>query len=940
MRAFSRYSLFALLLAVLLCLPDTALAQTAPLSSHVERYALDSGFHDNQRVAGVYEAYSAVVEVPGAPWLRLSFSDLALGTGSYLTVASRQDGAEQRLDAAALARWQNTSAYFNGDAVEVKLFVAPGEEDVFVRMEEVVVGDEPPSAPESQCGPTDDRTPSNNPAAGRLLNIGCTAWIITGGKLVSAGHCVASASSANVVEFNVPPSLPSGTLQHPGPEDQYTVDTGSIVSANGSIGNDWGVFRVFDNTQTGLQPLVAQQAAFTVVRDLGPPTIRITGYGVDSGTANQTQQTHTGPNAGSSGTTMRYKVDTEGGNSGSPVIDEATGNAVGVHTNGGCLTSGSGSNSGTSTFNASFWDEIDGVEPIAAFDPDPSIGLEVTLAPSTTGTATLTLLNDGNENLTYDFLQFSRAAGGSKATPEVPHLELGKDEADPRRGTAPTRGLGGPDAFGYGWIDSNEPDGPVFDFIDIAGTGTPLNLSDDDGEFVPLPFAFEFYGDDKTQVGISSNGYLTFDASDSTPSDFTNDAIPDDSAPNDLIAVYWDDFNPGLGGDVYYQNLGDGRFVVQWNQVPHFNTASEVATFQAILNNDGTILFQYLSFIDDASDPNSGTIGIENADGTIGLPVAVNTPYIEDGLAVLIGQVPGFITGVSPATGSVAPGESVAITVSVSAEGLLPGMYTNVLAISTNEPATYTYPVRLEVTGVGGIIVAAEPQNPPVVLGPPGGMFRYDVTLTNATLSTQSFQAWVGARLPDGRIVGPVEGPRSITLPAGRTVGPVTLEANVPAQAPAGIYTVAVRVGAFPDMVEGQATFMFAKTGSAQVTGEMTPEGWALAEGLDALAAEAEAATGEATASTALPTEVALAPAFPNPFARQATLGFALPTAAEVRLAVYDVLGREVAVLADGRQEAGEHAVVFDGAGLAGGVYLVRLDVGGQVQTQRLTLLR
>lgn len=55
---------------------------------------------------------------------------------------------------------------------------------------------------------------------------------------------------------------------------------------------------------------------------------------------------------------MRYQTDTEGGNSGSPVIDEATGNAVGVHTHGGCSTSGGGNNSGTSTFNTAFWPQV------------------------------------------------------------------------------------------------------------------------------------------------------------------------------------------------------------------------------------------------------------------------------------------------------------------------------------------------------------------------------------------------------------------------------------------------------------------------------------------------------------------------------------------------------------------------------------------------------
>ncbi|MCK5453305.1 MAG: hypothetical protein KAJ16_03025, partial [Calditrichia bacterium] len=138
------------------------------------------------------------------------------------------------------------------------------------------------------------------------------------------------------------------------------------ISTNGGIGNDWGVFAVFDNPNTGLQPMVAQGAAFIMAQYLDPDSIRITGYGVDDGAANQTQQTHVGPDWGSSGTTMRYRTDTMGGNSGSPVIDDSTGYALGVHTHGGCNSTG-GNNNGTSTFHPDFWAQVSaaaGIPPV------------------------------------------------------------------------------------------------------------------------------------------------------------------------------------------------------------------------------------------------------------------------------------------------------------------------------------------------------------------------------------------------------------------------------------------------------------------------------------------------------------------------------------------------------------------------------------------------
>jgi subtilisin family serine protease len=92
--------------------------------------------------------------------------------------------------------------------------------------------------------------------------------------------------------------------------------------------------------------------------------------------------------------------------------------------------------------------------------------------------------------------------------------------------------------------------------------------------------------------------------------------------------------------------------------------------------------------------------------------------------------------------------------------------------------------------------------------------------------------------------------------------------------------------------------------------------------------------------SLALPEAFSLEAAYPNPFNPVTTLRYALPEAATVRLVVYDLLGREVARLVEGVQQAGYHAVAFDGARLASGVYLYRLEAGTFVQTRRMTLVK
>ena len=70
------------------------------------------------------------------------------------------------------------------------------------------------------------------------------------------------------------------------------------------------------------------------------------------------------------------------------------------------------------------------------------------------------------------------------------------------------------------------------------------------------------------------------------------------------------------------------------------------------------------------------------------------------------------------------------------------------------------------------------------------------------------------------------------------------------------------------------------------------------------------------------------------------TIEYALPASGPVRLSVYDILGREVAILVDGVQHTGKHTSVFDGTSLPSGTYLYRLEATGQVRTGLMTLMK
>ncbi|MFQ5568747.1 MAG: T9SS type A sorting domain-containing protein [Rhodothermales bacterium] len=86
--------------------------------------------------------------------------------------------------------------------------------------------------------------------------------------------------------------------------------------------------------------------------------------------------------------------------------------------------------------------------------------------------------------------------------------------------------------------------------------------------------------------------------------------------------------------------------------------------------------------------------------------------------------------------------------------------------------------------------------------------------------------------------------------------------------------------------------------------------------------------------------EWALGGAYPNPFNPEAVIPFGVPESGYVRIAVYDMLGREVARLVEGEVSAGVHEVVFRAGELPTGVYLVRMEAQGRIQTQQITLIR
>ncbi len=357
--------------------------------------------------------------------------------------------------------------------------------------------------------------------------------------------------------------------------------------------------------------------------------------------------------------------------------------------------------------------------PVVGFSPDSII---ITLQPGEIDSTVLTMLNSGAGPLNFSLrdedvfnaMRLAQGTGQGQNTQSNYEMNLGKGETDPRPGVAPAEGLGGPDLFGYRWIDSDEPGGPVFNWVDISATGTPLTQSsawiptgtfdgNDEGYIeVPLPFPFSFYGVAYTSAFVGSNGTLSFQAP--TANTFTNQAIPTAGGSIDnFLAAFWDDMEVNDPSVIYYGTNG-GDFVVQFVGLPRYPTSTPDYTFEYILKPSGAIFFQYLNMGINGGTLTSSSVGIENVGGTDGLQVAFNAAYLHNDLAIRFSAESAWLSQ-NPASGTVAAGGNFPVQVIADATNLTEGTYRAKIVISSNDPVTpeMEVPVKL-VVQTGGCI--------------------------------------------------------------------------------------------------------------------------------------------------------------------------------------------------------------------------------------------
>ncbi|MBE2280455.1 MAG: S8 family serine peptidase, partial [Ignavibacteriaceae bacterium] len=452
------------------------------------------------------------------------------------------------------------------------------------------------------------------------------------------------------------------------------------------------------------------------------------------------------------------------------------------------------------------------------------------------------------------------------------------------------RGSGGPDAFGYKWIDSREPNGPAYVWDDIVSTGTLLSTwvqvgtydPKDEGYAGPINFNFKLYGVQKTQVYISANGYLT--TAPLTSSSFTNANIPAVAAPNDLIAGFWDDLDGTSGGTVHYK-IDGSKLIVQFTNWPRFSTAGSSYTFQYVVSASGQITVYYKTM---TGTLNSATIGIENSTGTIGLPVAYNANFVENNLALKISAEPDWVAP-NHVSGTLGQNGSASLVMSMNSNDLEYGSYSMDVLLSSNDPAKPVDTLKVS------MLVASEV---PVELMSFNAISKNgSVELNWLTATETNNEGFEILRKAEGEsnwsTLGFIRGQGTTTEPVSYSYIDNILKP--------GVYYYRLKQKDF------DGTISFSQEIEADVTA---------------------------------PVEFALEQNYPNPFNPSTTIRFALPVDSKVSLIVYNHIGEQVAQLINSDLKAGFHETTFNAAGLSSGIYFYKLNAGSNSATKKLILLK
>ncbi|MFQ5419652.1 MAG: peptidase S8, partial [Anaerolineae bacterium] len=171
-----------------------------------------------------------------------------------------------------------------------------------------------------------------------------------------------------------------------------------------------------------------------------------------------------------------------------------------------------------------------------------------------------------------------------------------------------------------------DPLASPFGYVGLGGFGSSIDVGATDESIANFNVpAFEYAGETYSQIGIVSNGYVVVGGGTGADVDFINSDLPDAAIPNNVLAPFWTDLNPGAGGRVLVNVLTDGTdtwIIAEWESVPNFgdgetNTAQVWIGINSDVNPGEDISFVYGADVSDG-DSSFLTVGAENKFGNSG----------------------------------------------------------------------------------------------------------------------------------------------------------------------------------------------------------------------------------------------------------------------------------------------------------------------------------
>ncbi len=289
--------------------------------------------------------------------------------------------------------------------------------------------------------------------------------------------------------------------------------------------------------------------------------------------------------------------------------------------------------------------------------------------------------------------------------------------------------------------------------------------------------------------------------------------------------------------------------------------------------------------------------------------------------------------------GSYAPAVGDAYTILTA--GGLAGTFSSVeappgIAVSVTYTATSAV---VTVTDRATLTVVRTVPTVAVVVPAGGSTFSIKHKITNTGSTPQTFDTWLVLTQPSGVTV-PAGGPEVLTLAAGAD-SKRKKALKLRAGAAPGTYVLTRFLGTYPDGAVASESYSFTKAAPFAFAEPLPDDGAAVESEVDeGLWLVADETVGEAGPALAAPVATGLGTPYPNPALGQTVVRFEVAETAAVRVVVYDVLGRAVAVLADDERAAGRYEAVLDARMLAEGTYIVRMTADRAVFSRRLTIVR